>query len=115
MPGRVGQRDPVRAERLGRGMVSIQTADGAFLSWRLLAGDQPGTTFNVYRDGARINPTPLTVTNFQDKGAPAGATYTVRPVSGGFERPRPTLRWASPPPARTCRSSSRPAAPPRTA
>ncbi|HEU5469540.1 MAG TPA: rhamnogalacturonan lyase [Actinophytocola sp.] len=76
---------PARFEQLDRGLVSLQTADGAFLSWRLLAGDAPGTTFNVYRDGVRINPAPLTVTNFQDKGAPAGAGYTVRPVSGGVE------------------------------
>ena len=51
----------------------------------------------MFRDGVRVNPAPLTVTNFRDKGAPAGATYTVRPVVDGIEAAAasaPALRFA---------------------
>ncbi|WP_309115272.1 rhamnogalacturonan lyase [Saccharothrix sp.] len=78
--------DVPRAERLDRGLVSVHTGKGNFLSWRLSAGDPPGTAFNVYRDGTKVTSTPLTRTNFQDHGAPANAVYAVRPVVGGVER-----------------------------
>jgi rhamnogalacturonan endolyase len=40
-------------ERLSRGVVAVQQADGkVFVSWRLLASDAPGTAFNVYRSTA---------------------------------------------------------------
>ncbi|MDR7276674.1 rhamnogalacturonan lyase [Catenuloplanes atrovinosus] len=68
---------------LGRGLVSIRTDRGNFLSWRLLRSDPAGVTFTVYRDGVRIGTAPAT--NFTDAGAPANATYTVRPVTGGVE------------------------------
>jgi pectate lyase len=76
---------PQQVERLDRGLISMRSGDGNFLSWRLLATDEPGTSFNVYRDGRKVNVKPLTVSNFRDAGAPAGATYTVRPVVGGVE------------------------------
>jgi rhamnogalacturonan endolyase len=70
-------------ERLDRGLVSIATGEGNFLSWRLLLDDPAGTEFAVYRDGVRLAVTPAT--NLLDKGAPATAGYTVRPVVNGFE------------------------------
>ncbi|WP_033342767.1 rhamnogalacturonan lyase [Catenuloplanes japonicus] len=70
-------------ENLNRGLVSIRTDKGNFLSWRLLAADPAGVAFNVYRDGVKVST--AAVTNFTDAGAPANATYTVRPVAGGIE------------------------------
>ncbi|WP_325160258.1 rhamnogalacturonan lyase [Actinophytocola sp.] len=84
-PVAAGAAPAPQAERLNRGLVSIQTAEGVFLSWRLLAGDAPGTTFVVYRDGVPLHSAPLSATNYLDKGAPAGATYAVRPVSAGVD------------------------------
>jgi hypothetical protein len=74
-----------QVEVLDRGLIGVHTGDGNFLSWRLLVGDASGTTFTVYRDGRKVTPAPLRSTNFTDKGAPAGATYTVRPVVNGVE------------------------------
>lgn len=71
-------------DALDRGVVSVRSGDGNFVSWRQLAGDATGLTFNVYRDGRKINAAPAG-TNFVDADAPAGATYTVRPVRGGVE------------------------------
>jgi len=68
-------------ERLDRGLVSLRTASGNFLSWRLLSSDTAGAGFAVYRDGVKLTTT--SVTSYLDAGAPAGATYTVRPAATG--------------------------------
>ncbi|HEX6347120.1 rhamnogalacturonan lyase [Umezawaea sp.] len=76
-------------ERLDRGLVSIRSAagDGNFVSWRQLRTDAADSAFTVYRDGTLVTPTPVTTaTSFLDAGAPAGATYSVRPVVGGVEQ-----------------------------
>ncbi|MFD8496711.1 rhamnogalacturonan lyase [Amycolatopsis sp. NPDC059657] len=74
------------AERLDRGLISVHTGQGNFLTWRQLAGDAPGTAFNLYRDGTRVTSNPVTLTNFEDHGAPANARYVVRPVVNGVEQ-----------------------------
>jgi rhamnogalacturonan endolyase len=61
-----------------RGLISLRTSTGNFLSWRLLGTDPAGGAFDVYRDAARVATT--AATNFTDAGAPVGATYTVRPA-----------------------------------
>ncbi|MEO6087368.1 MAG: rhamnogalacturonan lyase, partial [Umezawaea sp.] len=75
------------AERLDRGLISVHTGQGNFLSWRLLTGDVPGTAFNIYRDGTLVTAKPVSLTNFQDRGAPANAGYAVRTVVKGVEQP----------------------------
>nr|GID83498.1 rhamnogalacturonan lyase [Actinoplanes derwentensis] len=70
-------------ENLNRGLISLRTATGNFLSWRLLKSDPAGVSFAVYRGDTRITTTGGT--NFTDAGAPAGAAYTVRPITGGVE------------------------------
>ena len=67
-------------ENLNRGLISIRTPAGNYLSWRLLKSDPSGAGFDVYRGGTKLNAAPITAgTNYTDRGAPAGATYTVRP------------------------------------
>ncbi|MGW6442974.1 rhamnogalacturonan lyase [Lentzea sp. NPDC055074] len=69
-----------------RGLVSIRSAQGNFVSWQLLGSDAADVAFNVYRDGVRVNRSPLTTaTSYLDAGAPPTASYSVRPVSGGVE------------------------------
>ncbi|WP_430792014.1 rhamnogalacturonan lyase [Actinoplanes sp. G11-F43] len=70
-------------ENLGRGLISLRTGAGNFLSWRLLDADPDGATYAVYRGGTRVGVT--SETNFTDAGAPAGASYSVRPVADGVE------------------------------
>ncbi len=68
-------------ENLCRGVVAVRAGNGNFISWRLLGYEPDDTGFNVYRDGTKINDSPVTdSTNFVDDGAPAGATYTVRAI-----------------------------------
>ncbi len=73
-------------EHLNRGLVSIRTGNGNFLSWRLLNTDPAGIGFNVYRGSQKVNAAPIiTATNFVDVGGPADARYTVRPIINGVE------------------------------
>lgn len=73
-------------ERLDRSVISVRTSNGNLVSWRLLGTDPSGVAFNVYRGSTRVNSSPITSsTNFLDAGAPAGASYTVRPVLNGTE------------------------------
>ncbi|TDQ47585.1 rhamnogalacturonan lyase family protein [Actinorugispora endophytica] len=85
-----GTEDPDGArqtERLDRGLVSVRSGDGNLVSWRLLGGDPRDVAFNVYRGSTRLTPAPLaSATSYLDTGAPANASYTVRPVVDGVEQ-----------------------------
>ena len=74
-------------ESLDRGVVSVRSGSGNLVSWRLLANDAAGTSFNVYRAGTKITASPVTAsTNYLDAGAAAGSVYTVRAVVNGTEQ-----------------------------
>ena len=53
-PAAGAKEPPARfLEKLDRGLVALHQSDGrVFLSWRLLASDPEGTSFNVYRETA---------------------------------------------------------------
>ena len=68
-------------EHLDRGLISMRSGNSNFLSWRLLASDTPGSGFDVYRGSTKVNSAPIVAgTDYTDAGAPAGASYSVRPA-----------------------------------
>ena len=73
-------------EKLDRGLVAVRTSSTmVFLSWRMLGSDPEQVTFNLYRDGVKINSTPInSVTNFTDTSA-SSTNYTVKTVINGIE------------------------------
>ena len=73
-------------EYLKRGMVAIKTDEGVFLSWRKLGTDPEDVRFHIYRDGQRITPAPVSLTNFLDPEGTLESVYKVIPVIGGKER-----------------------------
>jgi rhamnogalacturonan endolyase len=73
-------------EYLKRGVVSVRNGSNNFVSWRWLGTEDDGITFNLYRDGTKVNNTPLTVCNYTDNGASATAKYSVKAVIGGVEQ-----------------------------
>lgn len=81
-------------ENLGRGVVAVRSGTSVFISWRLLALDNAGIAFNVYRSigGAtaiKLNSSVLTGgTNYTDNAADLtnSNTYFVKPVIGGVEQ-----------------------------
>ena len=80
---------PASAQRvtdnLDRGLLAVNMGGSTFLSWRILAQEYFGVTYNVYRDGVKIAEG-LTVSNFTDSGA--GNSYTVSAVVNGVEQPQ---------------------------
>ncbi|GLY85699.1 hypothetical protein [Actinoallomurus iriomotensis] len=76
-----------QVEKLNRGLVSVRSGSGNFVSWRLLGTDSSSVAFNLYRGSTKVNSSPITnSTNYYDSGAAAGAAYTVRPVVNGAEQ-----------------------------
>ena len=73
-------------EKLDRGLVAVQTTNGVYLSWRVLGEEYYGVTYNVYRDGKKVNDAPLYVSNFTDANGSAQSNYTIKPVVRGIEQ-----------------------------
>ena len=89
-------------QTLGRGVVAVKrtgtsrTGDGgsgALISWRKLAQEPEGTTYNVYRraKGAdswtKLNAKPLAKTNYTPSSLTANTEYAVSAVTDGVEGP----------------------------
>ncbi len=76
----------LKREKLGRGVIAVRmNADEVFVTWRYLSKDARLTSFNVYRDGKKLNEYHVNeATYFIDKNK-GGGVYTVKPVAGGKE------------------------------
>jgi len=74
-------------ESLNRGLVAVRKSDAVvFLSWRYLGTDPDGVSFNLYRDGEKLNEYPLKgATNYEDATS-ANHSYEVRAVVDGVEQ-----------------------------
>ncbi|ACL75117.1 dockerin type I domain-containing protein [Ruminiclostridium cellulolyticum] len=73
-------------EYLDRGIVAVKVSNGVFVSWRMLGTDSTSIAFNLYRDGKKVNTTPITSgTNYVDTTGTASSTYYVCPVKDGVE------------------------------
>ena len=88
--------EKLKREQLDRGVVAIRHGNEVTVSWRTLTSDAAGQPFDVYRNGHRLNPTPLTKggTVFVDRQPlNTDATYEVR---GGGKNGSYTLRAGAP-------------------
>lgn len=80
----VGQR---KMENLGRGLVAIKIENGVYLNWRITGQEWRGTAYNVYRDGVKINSTPITgASNYIDTGGGLSSKYKVSSIISGSEQ-----------------------------
>lgn len=78
--------DKMKLERLNRGVVAIRNGSQVVVSWRTLRSDATGQVFDIYRNGVKLNQSPLTEggTFFTDEHPLQGdATYEVR--GGGMD------------------------------
>ncbi len=73
-------------ERLNRAVYAVKCESGAgiLVSWRMQP-EEYGTdvAYYVYRNGAQVNETPLSITNYVDTEGKAGDVYTVKTVLNG--------------------------------
>ena len=68
-------------ERLNRGVVAVRSGDRVVVSWRTLSSDAKGQPFDVYRNGEKLNASPLTTGGtmlIDEHPLPGAATYEVR-------------------------------------
>ena len=75
-------------EQLGRGVIAIrENPSTVIVSWRYLSSDPMTESFDIYRDGKKINKAPLkTATFFKDTyDGKNAATYTVKAIHGKKE------------------------------
>lgn len=73
-------------DKLDRGLVAVQTAGGVYCSWRIQAEEYYNVKYNLYRDGTKVNPEPLSVSNYTDTSGTQSSTYTVKAVVNGVEQ-----------------------------
>jgi|GEM_PF-1598836 len=74
-------------EYLDRGMVAVKTEEGVYVGWRYLGTDPTDITFNLYRDGEKVNSTPIqTSTNYVDHEGTLSSIYEVRAVINSVEQ-----------------------------
>ncbi|WP_244205202.1 hypothetical protein [Streptomyces bobili] len=76
-------------EDLDRGLVAVPSAEGTFLSWRLLGTEYArhgeSIAFNVYKNGRRLNREPVRKSTTYRDATPGDGRYTVRAVVDGRE------------------------------
>lgn len=74
----------LKKETLGRSFVAVRENEGMVnLSWRYRSSDPLDIAFNIYRNGEKINKTPLgEATFFKDADAPHGALHYELRVAG---------------------------------
>jgi hypothetical protein len=76
----------MQLEKLDRGVVAVSMGGAkVFISWRWL-GTEDNLTFNIYRNGTKINTAPLTVSNYTDNAGSTTASYTVTTIVNGIEQ-----------------------------
>lgn len=74
-------------EYLSRAPVAVrQSSSAVYIGWRMLGTDPASIGFNVYRNGVKLNTTPITnSTNYVDNITTNGS-YTIRPVINNVEQ-----------------------------
>mgnify|MGYP000850498953 FL=1 len=74
-------------EELNRGLIAIKVDNGVYVGWRLFGTEPDDIAFNLYRDGKKINSSPIkSSTNYLDEEGTLESTYFVRAVINGEEQ-----------------------------
>ena len=86
-----------KTDALDRGLVAVKVSNGVFVSWRQQADEYYDVTYNLYRNGTKVNATPLSVTNYTDANGTTSSTYTVKAVVKGVEQEASAAKsvWAN--------------------
>ena len=72
-------------DKLDRGLVAMKVSGGIYLNWRILAEEYYDVTYNVYRDGVKLNAAPLSVSNYTDATGTTSNSYAIAAVVRGTE------------------------------
>ena len=75
-------------DKLDRGLVAVPSGSSTLVSWRIFAEEYYDTQYNLYRNGVKVNDTPLNVSNISDPYGRPGSQYEVAAVVRGVEQER---------------------------
>ncbi len=84
-------------DKLDRGLVALPGSGGTFVSWRIMGEEYYDVQYNLYRDGVKLNATPLNVSNYTDKGGKSTSKYQVAAIVRGVEQEKSAEvpRWSA--------------------
>ena len=84
-------------DKLDRGVVAVPANGGNFVSWRIMGEEYYDTEYNLYRDGVKVNASPLKVSNYSDTKGTASSQYQVAAVVRGVEQEKSAAvtRWSN--------------------
>lgn len=88
-------------EYLDRSLVPLETNEGVYLTWRMMGTDPADISFNLYRDGVKINDQPINeTTNYIDSEGTVSSLYQVETIwdDKDNEMSEKTEVWALYPP-----------------
>lgn len=72
-------------ENLSRGLIAVRSDNVNFVSWRFLGTDGQDKSYNLYRNGEKLNSEPINASSYFDANAPVGAEYTLVARKNGEE------------------------------
>lgn len=73
-------------ENLSRGLIAVKGDGGNLVSWRFLGTDSQRKSYNLYRNGEKLNNEPIMdMSSYFDANAPVGAEYTLVARKNGEE------------------------------
>nr|WP_321409030.1 autotransporter-associated beta strand repeat-containing protein [uncultured Carboxylicivirga sp.] len=76
-----------KMENLNHGLLAVKTSSGVLVSWRVLAWELKDVAYNLYRDGSKINTTPIDgATNYLDASGTTTSNYQLKLVVKGVEQ-----------------------------
>lgn len=76
-----------KMENLDHGTLAVKTSEGVFITWRVLGSEWKDVSYNLYRDGNKLNSDPITgATNFVDATGTLSSSYFVRPIVDSIEK-----------------------------
>ena len=82
----IGQR---KMESLNRGVVAVRDGSSNYISWRILGTELRDVTYNLYRDGVKVNAEPIAgASNYVDAAGAESSEYTVSAIVEGVEQPQ---------------------------
>ena len=90
-------------DKLDRGLIAIPantnggSSSGNLVSWRIFGEEYYDTEYNLYRNGTKVNTTPLKLSTYLDTSGNATSKYQVAAVVNGQEQQlsEPVTSWSS--------------------